>query len=332
MKLLKIALTGGPCAGKTAALSRIKETFSRMDYKVFIINETATELRLSGITPHELGVYDYQAKQFYLQCTKEDVCGQEALATGADKVLIVCDRGLPDNAAYLTPNEYYFLLKERNTTRLETLERYDAVFMLRSVSNISGKTYDKNINRIRTEDAVKAQALDDKILLAWSDHPNLYVLNATNNFEEKMNELLIAISNFCGEEKPFLFNEKFIISLPDFEQLDVKTRSERETYKIGSDSYAVKETTGDEIIYKLVENNTEYYCDHRDFLRAIGNQEEAYKKKISSTVYGISYKNEYVEITTMPHLDKTALMCIYKRTKEEKTQIPDLITILEKYA
>lgn len=332
MKLLKIALTGGPCAGKTAALSRIKEAFTKMDYKVFIINETATELRLSGITPQELGIYDYQSKQFYLQCTKEDVCGQEALSSGADKVLIVCDRGLPDNAAYLTPNEYYFILKEQNMTRLETFERYDAVFMLRSVSNISEKIYDENSNPIRTENAVKAHALDERILLAWAEHPNLYVLDATDNFEEKMNKLLLSIAGFCGDEKPFLFNEKYIISLPDFNKIDVKTRSERETYKIGNDSYAIKETTGEETGYKLVENNIGYYCNHQDFLHAIGNNEDAYKKKITSTVYGFSYKNEYIEITTIPHLDKTAVMRVDKRSKEETTDIPDFITVIDKFA
>ena len=332
MKLLKIALTGGPCAGKTAALSRIKESFSKLGYKVFIINETATELRSSGITPQELGVYDYQSKQFFLQCTKEDVFGQEAVSSGAEKVLIVCDRGLPDNAAYLTPNEYFFILKEHNMTKLETFARYDAVFMLRSVSNISEKIYRENGNPIRTESAYKAHDLDERILLAWADHPNLVVLDATEDFEEKMKKLLIALAGFCGEDKPFLYNEKYIISLPDFDKIEQATRTEKETYKIGPYSFAVKESTDGEPSFKLVDKNIGYYCNHQEFLHAIGKNEEAYKKKIVSTTYGFPYKNEYIEITTMPHLDKTAVMRVDKKTKEEKTELPDFITVLDKFS
>ena len=38
----KIVLTGGPCAGKTTALSWIKNAFTKIGYAVLIVPETAT--------------------------------------------------------------------------------------------------------------------------------------------------------------------------------------------------------------------------------------------------------------------------------------------------
>ena len=40
----KVVLTGGPCAGKTSALTKIEEELIEKGYKVFIVSETATEL------------------------------------------------------------------------------------------------------------------------------------------------------------------------------------------------------------------------------------------------------------------------------------------------
>ena len=47
----KIVLTGGPCAGKTTALSRIEQDLSENGYHVFVVGESATELIKGGIKP-----------------------------------------------------------------------------------------------------------------------------------------------------------------------------------------------------------------------------------------------------------------------------------------
>ena len=45
-----------------------------------------------------------------------------------------------------------------------------------------------------------------------------------------------------------------------------------------------------------------------------------------------SIGTDRIEITTMPHLDKTAVMRVDKKTKEEKTELPDFITVLDKFS
>ena len=111
-QVYKIALTGGPCAGKTTALSKIQEYFSKMGYQVVIVPETATELILGGITPSNSEVLDFQNAVLKLQIAKENIFLKGARKIkGAKKILLVCDRGVLDAKAYITQQEMNKLLE-----------------------------------------------------------------------------------------------------------------------------------------------------------------------------------------------------------------------------
>jgi 6-phosphofructokinase len=59
----KIAITGGPCAGKTTAMQKIVQEFTEKGYKVFVVSEAATELINGGIRPFgdgALPMYEFQ--------------------------------------------------------------------------------------------------------------------------------------------------------------------------------------------------------------------------------------------------------------------------------
>ena len=67
IKISKIVLTGGPCAGKTTALTWINNYFSKRGYTVLFVPETATELITNGVAPWTCGTnYDYQRQQLKL--------------------------------------------------------------------------------------------------------------------------------------------------------------------------------------------------------------------------------------------------------------------------
>ena len=94
----KIVITGGPCAGKSTAMSRISKELTQLGYKVLIIAESATELISSGLTP-----VDFAEFQTYLtkyQLDKERIY-EEASKTLDHKAIIICDRGVLDNKAYM---------------------------------------------------------------------------------------------------------------------------------------------------------------------------------------------------------------------------------------
>jgi len=115
--IIKIAITGGPCAGKTSALSKIREVFSQRGYKVITVPEPATEFISNGITPWECSSSEeYQRCQMEVQLTREAVYERAARGMEEDKVLIVFDRGMLDNKCYMTKEEFDRVIADLGTT------------------------------------------------------------------------------------------------------------------------------------------------------------------------------------------------------------------------
>ena len=104
--ITKIVITGGPCAGKSTAMSWIRNAFRQRGYNVLFVPETATELITGGVAPWTCGSnMDYQKCQVELQLTKERLFRQAAETMPDEKILIVCDRGMTDNRAYMTKED-----------------------------------------------------------------------------------------------------------------------------------------------------------------------------------------------------------------------------------
>ena len=66
-KLTKIVITGGPCAGKTTAIERVKLYYQNLGYCVLVVAETPTEIIKSGITLEEFGKIPFQKAIINLQ-------------------------------------------------------------------------------------------------------------------------------------------------------------------------------------------------------------------------------------------------------------------------
>ena len=80
MEITKIVITGGPCAGKTTAMSWIQSNFTKLGYTVLFVPETATELITGGVAPWTCGSnMEYQKCQMQLQLEKEKIFEQGAL-------------------------------------------------------------------------------------------------------------------------------------------------------------------------------------------------------------------------------------------------------------
>ena len=88
MELTKIVITGGPCAGKSTAMSRIQDEFTRMGYTVLFVPETATELITGGVAPWTCGTNaEFQQCLLKLQLEKEAVfeTAAQTMGTGAKR-------------------------------------------------------------------------------------------------------------------------------------------------------------------------------------------------------------------------------------------------------
>ena len=185
MAYKKIVVTGGPCGGKSSALSEMAAWGRLHGYSVFILKECATDLMECGITPISCGKkLDCQLARIHLQVEKERLY-EKAAATAKKDVLILCDRGVHDGKAYMSNRAFRQCLKSLSLSEKEVLDSYDAVFYLASAAVGVVTAYTCANNAMRTETPEKAAELDALTLKAWEGHKRLYKIGCYPGFAEK---------------------------------------------------------------------------------------------------------------------------------------------------
>lgn len=194
MKIYKLVITGGPCAGKTTALKIIKKHLSEKGFNVFTINETATELIDGNITPENMGIQTMQKLIFRLQLEKEDIFSLAAEKLSGDTVILI-DRGLLDGNAYIDNILFTEIANSNGLSAEQIMSRYDAVFHLSSAAVGAEEFYTLNNNSARTENTQEAKYLDMKISEIWGTHPKYFLIKSTTEFEDKIKNLTKAIDN-----------------------------------------------------------------------------------------------------------------------------------------
>lgn len=173
----RIALTGGPSAGKSTALRHLDATCG---HSLTLVPEVATLLLQGGFpAPDEQYPWsiDWQ-RNFQLAIAITQIALEQTIETRAatnGQGIAVCDRGLADGAAYL-PGGLNELSELIGYSKSSILGRYDFVIHLTSsVTHSSG--YQKHTNVHRFEEAEEARKLEERTLEAWADHPKRLILD-----------------------------------------------------------------------------------------------------------------------------------------------------------
>ena len=171
----KVVLTGGPGSGKTT-VKKNNNNFSNQ-YKVIVVDETASYLINMGIRPFGEGsvpLIDFQELVLMTQLSKEEMVERALDFLPDDDILIIFDRGLLDNCAYISEEEFQEILGRlpKKYTINEFMERYDLILNL--VSRRDCYTLDNN--PARSEAVDEALQLGDRTLNAWIGHNNLKIV------------------------------------------------------------------------------------------------------------------------------------------------------------
>ena len=202
--IAKIALTGGPCAGKTTTISRIEEHLNDLGYHVLTINECATETIRNGIRPfgeYAVGVYEFENEILNLQLFKEKRFKDFIKYYPDDaKIIILCDRGSVDVCAYLGKENYYKMLEENNLKHEELLKEYDLVIHMITVAADMENRYSNSNNKARFEDSEEAINVDNNIKDAWSDYPNLKIVPVCDYLEDKIQMAINYVDELLKEK------------------------------------------------------------------------------------------------------------------------------------
>ena len=217
----RIVLTGGPCAGKTTILSKIEQNLLERGYKVFIVRESATELINGGITPHQSGVgmLNFQRLILLYQYQKEEIYNRALLDTKDTDIVIIYDRGILDNRAYISELEFNDLLYDlslyfgKRIDETAILDRYDMVIHL--VTSAYGNQYSLDSNKARYEDKNEAISLDKRTLSSWIRHDNLQIVDSYENFDDKVDKVMSLVYGCIGEENIIRCDKKYLVEIDE---------------------------------------------------------------------------------------------------------------------
>jgi len=344
MKISKIVITGGPCAGKTTAMSWIQNAFTKRGYTVLFIPETATELISGGVAPWTCGSnLDFQHLQMYMQITKEKVFEQAAKTMPAENILIVCDRGAIDNKAYMNDEEYAEVLHKLGMSEVELRDNYDAVFHLVTAAKGAEEAYTLSNNKARTESLEQAAELDDKIIAAWTGHPHLRIIDNSGDFENKLQRTIKEITAFLGEPEPYEIERKYLIKYPDIEYLESLPHCKRveisQSYLKSEDEREIRirqrGVSGSYIYYKtekiqisdMKRIEIEQRLSQDEYLELLMRADTNYRQ-IRKRRYCLTYDNRYFEIDIYPFWNDRAIVEVELSSENEEIQLPDFLEVI----
>jgi len=225
-------LTGGPCAGKSTAMSKLRKELEMLGYRVYAVPEAATMLftagaKLTDFVHSDSKVAEFQVTLARTQIALEDTMCALAKATGQPAV-VLCDRGVMDGRAYCSPATWGLVVEELGaTTTILRDRRYDAVLHLVTAANGAEDAYTLQQaeggaegKSVRSEDLLEARALDEKTALAWVGHDRMFVIdNAGSGFEHKMNRTVNRVMEVIGEPVAGATLRRFLMPFRDPEDV-----------------------------------------------------------------------------------------------------------------
>lgn len=337
MLVSKICLTGGPCAGKTSALSLIEQELSDMGYKVFIIDEVATRLINAGIKP--FGLDAISMLNFEEIMLKHQLMEEEAFEKTANlinkKCVIICDRGIFDIKSFISDNEFDALLKKYNLSKISLMDNYGMVVHMNTAAKGAEKFYTTENNKARSEGIKDARLRDDKCQQAWSFHNNLKIIDNSTDFNDKLKKVIDSIKNYLGietrNEKKYLIeiNDNVFDTLKTIGCVKVKIK---QTYLKTNGSYEMR------LRKRTLDGDSTYYVTIKKNYK--GNEKVVTEEKIDRKTYErLLQQREIINVVEKERLcfvydDKMYKLDIFKNKtclleSDSNVMVPNFINVIK---
>lgn len=185
----KIVFTGGPCAGKTTLINKVKEYLEEKDCEVLIVPEAATKIFGMGVRYDMINSIDnFQKVIFDIQKAQEDMVDYilNLNKNTNKKFIIIYDRGILDNKAYFENYIGFDNLLGSEYNEIDFLDSYDLVFDIITLADCKPEKYNLSSNEARDEDIDLAFKIDRKTSNAWAGHRNINIINTSISVEEEL--------------------------------------------------------------------------------------------------------------------------------------------------
>ncbi len=209
-----VAITGGPCAGKSTFLKMAIHLLQKHGFKVIVVPEVARELISAGIVPWDpawknSAGFQSQVFQAILEKEARYFAALEAMELQGQKVVFLCDRGLADGMAYSGEAAFNAMLFEMQITLNMVIDRYAGVVHLVTAAEGAEEYYVTDDERHETPE--EARQLDKKTLAAWQLHQHVSVVNNSTDFPQKINRALLALNRILAMPTPQEIEKKFLV-------------------------------------------------------------------------------------------------------------------------
>jgi len=191
MSIVRIAVSGGPGAGKTTLWRNVAHAHGA---RVLAVPEVAT-LMFSHVFPGVQNESERRAVQraiFAVQHNLEQVYEHRL---GAGQVLW-CDRGVPDGGGYWPEGPGHFFETMQTEWRAE-LARYSAVLFMESAA-VGGMSISHG-NDTRKEDLQTAVNVDRRLHQVWSAHPRFHLVPAEPDFGAKLTKAQALVEQLLAD-------------------------------------------------------------------------------------------------------------------------------------
>ena len=256
----------------------------------------------------------------------------------------MCDRAAMDNCAYMTEEEFGWILRQLQTSKVALRDRYDAVFHLVTAAKGAEKYYTLANNQARTETVEEASALDDKLIAAWTGHPHFRIIDNSTGFEEKMLRLIREITAFLGEPTPMEIERKYLIARPNLHMLEQLPNCERveivQTYLKSDDpdeAVRIRQrgSNGSYIYFKTRKRKTEgakrveieERLSQQEYVSLMVEADPAFRP-IRKDRYCLSENGLYYEIDIYPDWKDRAVMEIELHSEDQPVAFPEGIDVI----
>lgn len=341
-EVIKIVLTGGPCAGKSVALRYVSEQLSSLGFEVITLEEQATKLILSGKTPHNMGNYEFHKLLFELELKSELEAVKKAEQMNCEKVVVLFDRGLLDNRAFVSQEEFDRYSSLNGVSEDQIRNSYNAVFHLVTAANGAEEHYNLE-NPARSETIDEACLIDSNIIAVWTGTPHLRIIDNSTNFNEKLNRLMTEVKAFLGIPKPLEIERKFLIKYPDINFLNslkccrkisitqAYLTTPKEGYfrirkrGIGSDAVYIK--TVKKKISDIKRIEIENYISELEYYTYL-EQTQYITGIISKDRYCIVDSSTYYELDVYPFWDDKATIEIELISENQPYKLPEFVKLI----
>lgn len=353
--MLKICITGGPCGGKSTIMSILTETLSARGYKTLVIPETATELIINGIFPcKDISMEQFQEIVLEKQLQKEMLYKKAMAHYNTDKIVVLCDRGILDQLAYIDRDKLEKLLKRYSLTMSDAFGLYDCVFHMVTAAKGAVEHYQWNDptkegsgnNSARRESPEEAIEKDDLTLSGWIGHPHLRVFDNSTDFNEKVQKVVTELFSALGEPIPTEIERKFLIKKPSEASIRelgcVSASNIIQTYlkpKNKATERRIRQRGTAEDGFNF------YYTEKEDVAHGTRNEREkkltpteyiSYLSEADTSLHQISkvrycfiYNNRYFELDIYPFDNEYAILEIELNNINEEVEMPPLEIIRE---